>query len=120
MAFWGPKLNDMDELLNRYSIEEVCALQWKRCVDAAAEALSERPTDRRVEVGYEDFVRNPEKELFSLAGFLGLEIDDILCREAVAAVTPRSIGKGRKALGAEAVRRLMPFIQDTMARYGYI
>lgn len=120
LAFWGPKLNGMKELLTRYSLEEVCALQWKRCVDAVTEAFSEMPNDRWVEVGYEDFVRNPEEELSKVIGFLGLKVANELRRQAVAKVTPANIGKGRTALGEKTVKRLMPLIQDTMARYGYM
>ncbi|MFC1891548.1 sulfotransferase [Thermodesulfobacteriota bacterium] len=120
LAFWGPKLNDMDKLLTIHSIEEVCALQWKRCVDAAAKAFSSMPNDRWMEVGYEDFVRDPDKKLHRLVEFLGLKIDDELCRKAVKTVTPQSIGKGRSSLGKKNIQRLMPLIKDTMINYGYI
>ena len=119
LAFWGPKLDGMDELLAKHSLEEVCALQWKRCVDSSSKSFSKMPTDRWIKVAYEDFVRKPLDELYRLISFLGLEVNDDLCRQAVAGVSAHSIGKGRNALGEETNQRLMSLIQDTMARHDY-
>ncbi|MFO7971893.1 MAG: sulfotransferase [Desulfobacterales bacterium] len=119
LAFWGPKLDGMEELLVRYSLEEVCAIQWKRCVDKAEEVLAEIPAERWTEVSYESFVKKPEEEFKRIAEFLGMRaLSDSIAR-AVKGASPRSIGKGRRDLGAEAIDRLMPFIQQTMLRYGY-
>lgn len=120
LAFWGPKLDHMEELLNKYSLEEVCTLQWKQCVDKAAEELSEISGDRWVEVAYEDFVTEPEAGFKKLIEFLDLKVSDDVIAGAVEGVSPRSIGKGRRDMGEKAVERLMPLIQTTMARYGYV
>src|SRR6056297_555658 len=119
LAFWGPKLDEMEELLNRYSLEEVCALQWKRCVDKAAEDLSQIPEDRWIEVAYENFVAEPDAGLKSLTEFLDIRVSNDVVARAVEGVSPRSIGKGRRDLGEKAVERLMPLIQKSMVRYGY-
>lgn len=119
LAFWGPQLDDMDRLLQEHALDGVCALQWQRCVDAAASAFAGMPSDRWLEVGYEDFVRDPEGELERVLGFLGIEATQEQRRAAVAGVNSTSIGKGRAALDEEAVERLGPMIRDTMVRYGY-
>jgi len=120
LAFWGPKLDGMDGLLSEHPLDEVCALQWKRCVDAAAEAFAEIPSDCWLKVGYEDFVRYPEEELNRMLDFLGLKVDNDLRQQAVAEVNSSSIGKGRKDLGENTIQRLMPLIHDTMVRFGYV
>jgi hypothetical protein len=109
----------MEELLSKYSLEEVCALQWKRCVDKAADDLSQIPADRWIEVAYENFVAEPDAGLKSLTEFLNIKVSDDVVARAVEGVSPRSIGKGRRDLGEKAVKRLMPLIQKTMARFGY-
>ena len=119
LAFWGPKLEGMDELLAKHTLEEVCALQWKRCVDSATKVFSKMPAERWISIAYEDFVREPRKELNRLIRFLDLEMDADRCPQAVAGVSAHSIGKGRNALGEETNQRLMSLIQDTMARYDY-
>lgn len=120
LAFWGPKLKDMDKLLSRHSLDEVCAIQWKRCVDLAAEAFCVIPKERWLEVRYETFVNQPYDELLRIIDFLNLDISEKASRGAVANVKADSIGKGRAELAKEAIQRLMPLIQDTMDRYDYV
>jgi hypothetical protein len=119
LAFWGPKLAGMENLLDRYSLHEVCALQWKRCVDKAAEDFSQIPKDRWIEVAYENFVAEPDAGLKSLTEFLDIKVSDDVVARVVEGVSPRSIGKGRRDLGEKAIERLMPLIQKSMLRYGY-
>jgi LPS sulfotransferase NodH len=119
LAFWGPRLNGMDALISKYSLIEVCALQWKRCVDAASDALAEMSTDRWIKVAYENFVRDPEAELLRIIDFLGSNFDFDHYRQSLVDVHPNSIGKGRKELGENTSKLLMTLIQDTMARYDY-
>jgi hypothetical protein len=77
------------------------------------------PKDQWIEIGYEDFVREPEAELSRILDFLGLTIDIQQKRQATLNVTPTSIGKGKASLGEEKIQRLTPIIHDTMDRYGY-
>ncbi|MFO7717770.1 MAG: sulfotransferase, partial [Desulfohalobium sp.] len=98
LSFWGPKLDGMDDLLARYSLEEVCALQWQKCVENAAEDFANISSERWIEVGYEDFVQDPSAKLQMLVDFLGVKIPPEALSDAVAQVSSQSIGKGRKAL----------------------
>jgi len=119
LAFWGPKLDNMDILLARHTLDEVCALQWKRCVDKAVDDLNKISARRWIEIGYEEFVSDPDTEFKRILNFLGIHVSKELLNRAIKDVSPYSIGKGRKALGEETVSRLMPLIEDTMLRYGY-
>jgi hypothetical protein len=110
----------MDDLLARYSLEEVCALQWQRCVENAAEDFAKISGDRWIEVGYEDFVQDPSKNLQRIVDLLDLEVPPEALSDAVAHVSSQSIGKGRKALDSKTTEQLMPIIQHTMTRYGYV
>lgn len=120
LAFWGPKLDGMDALLARHTLEEVCALQWQRCVDAAARAFADMPEDRYLTVAYEDFVRDPAAGLERMADFLGLHRDAAAIGRAVQGISGRSIGKGRNALSGESRARLQRLVGDTLSRYGYV
>jgi LPS sulfotransferase NodH len=120
LSFWGPKLDGMDDLLVRYSLEEVCALQWQKCVENAAEDFANISSERWIEVGYEDFVQDPSAKLQMLVDFLGVEVSPEALSEAVAHVSSQSIGKGRKVLDSRTTEQLMPLIQHTMASYGYV
>jgi hypothetical protein len=114
VGLWGPQLDGMDRLLAEHPLDEVCALQWKRCVEASADAFAAMPEDKWLAVAYEDFVRDPETELGRVLDFAGIEADGASRRAAVAGVSSASLGKGRAALGAEAVGRLAPVVAGTM------
>jgi len=118
-AFWGPALDGMDDLLEAHSLNEVCALQWERCVDKAEEAFADMPEDRVVRVRYEDFVRQPAEELSRVLSKLGMEADKAQMHDAVANVSSRSVGKGRAALPEDEVARLESLVGTTLERHGY-
>ena len=119
LAFWGPQIDGMSELLTRHSLDEICALQWKRCVDAASGAFYNMPRERWIEVGYEDFVRSPVGELKRVISHLGVDVSNEALRHAVVDVRDSSIGKGRAVLDQETIDRLSLIIGDTQARYSY-
>jgi hypothetical protein len=119
LAFWGPKINGMDKILSQHSLDEVCAIQWKRCVDSSIEAFMEIEGDRWIEVGYEEFVSDPQKGLANILFFLELEFNQYQIEKAVARVSSSSIGKGRNKMDDKMLSRLLPLIEDTMDRFGY-
>lgn len=119
LAFWGPQLNGMQDLLQQHSLEEVCALQWKRCVDLSAAGFRQMPDDKVCTVSYEQFVREPEAEMHRICRFLNIEAPAAEIAHAVSDVSDRSVGKGRQELGDERVRLIEPLIRDTRQKTGY-
>jgi len=120
LAFWGPSLNSMQEILKNRSLNEVCALQWQRCVDSADVALSTMSDDKVIRVCYEDFVRNPCIEIERILSFMGCEVSSEEVTKSVAGVTSNSLGKGRKALGHKEVEHLESLVGESLKRYGYL
>lgn len=110
VSFWGPQLDHMDWPLANHSLDEVCALQWKKCVESAAAAFAQMPSEQWLEVQYEDFVFDPESELRRVLDFVGLEASDATVKEAVADVSTGSLGKWRAALGEDTLARLQPIV----------
>ena len=119
LGFWGPALTDMQHILQKHSLNEVCALQWEACVERAEHAFLSIAADRVVRIRYEDFVREPASEISRILKFLGKEQKGDRVQEAVKDVSSRSLGKGRKALGLEEVNRLERMVEKTLNRYGY-
>lgn len=119
LAFWGPALDCMPEILEKNSLNEVCALQWQRCVENAERAFANMPQDKVIRVRYEYFVRAPQEELTRIVRFLGLEVSRDSVNDAVSGVSSKSIGKGRAALEDTEVSRLESLVQETLDRYGY-
>jgi hypothetical protein len=119
LAVWGPKLDKMQELVQKHPLDKICALQWKRCVDQAALVFEQMEPGRWIEVAYEDFVQEPETELGRIAEFLDLNSDSVAVKQAVSGVRADNIGKDRCAMSDDSLSRIIPLIQDTMAKYGY-
>lgn len=119
LAFWGPQLHDMDSILQRYSLEEVCAIQWRRCVELSRQAFLSMGEEKVCTVRYEKFVRQPEEELARIIRFVELDMSGSSLAEAVTTVSSRSVGKGRQELGDALVCRLDPLIHDLQRQLGY-
>lgn len=120
LAFWGPALDDMPTILQNHTLNEVCALQWQRCVVKAEEAFSAMPENKVIRVCYEDFVQQPAKQLARILAFIGKEVPAGGIARAVEGVSAGSLGKGRKALGDEEVSRLEALVGESLKRYGYL
>lgn len=120
LAFWGPALDNMPNILANHTLNEVCALQWQRCVEKAEQAFSQMPAEKVVRVRYEDFVREPVQELTRILEFMGKEVEVNKVSQAVKGVSSRSLGKGRKSLGEEEVANLEALVGETLKRYDYL
>lgn len=116
-GWWGPKPHDWAELLRTHPLDEVCLLQWQRCVEVAQRGLATIPPEQVHKVSYESFVRDPEAELREVLAFLGREKD--YAARAVASVSASSVGKGRSGLGDDSRRRLSEIGGETLRRLGY-
>lgn len=102
VASWGPRLDNMEEILQNHDLVEVCALQWRESVARAAQAFSEMAQDRVHVVRYEDFVATPLARLTDLCEFFKRRSSRDVLIDAVADVSDRSVGKGRqKITGAD-------------------
>jgi len=119
LAFWGPQLDGMDRLLKDYSLLQVCALQWRACVNNAERDLSAIDRERIIRVRYEDFVVHPAQEFESMANFLGKDVPREILVSVQRNVSDKSVGKGREALGGSRESEVKPLIEDELARYGY-
>jgi hypothetical protein len=119
LSFWGPQFKGLDVALRDYSLEEVCALQWQRCVDLSEKSFSKIPEDKFIRVRYEDFVANPAKELTQVLAKLNMPFDIDSIEASVRAVTARSLGKGRKALNQKQLESISSLVANTLQRYDY-
>lgn len=119
LAFWGPHFSGMGEALGQYSLPEVCALQWKQCVDLSEAAFSNMRKGKVARVSYEAFVENPAIEILRISNELGLQIDTRSVSLAIRGVEAASVGKGRNALDEKTFAMVSLLVGDTLRRYGY-
>lgn len=115
--WWGPKPKDYKQLQQQHPLDEICMIQWQRCVEASLAGLGGLPRARFHEVIYEDFVKDPALDLQRVLTFLGRP--EMMDESAVLAVSRHSVGKGRASLGPEAVGRLEALSYETLQKLGY-
>ena len=120
VAAWGVTLQNLGELVRRYSLLEVCGLQWRRCVELAVKELTSIPPADRIEVRYEEFVQNPLAEMERIIRFLGLEMPDEVVRHVAEQIKHTHIGKWKRNIPPDDLKLLMPHISATMQRLGYL
>jgi hypothetical protein len=119
LAFWGPRFAGMTEIVQQLSLEEVCALQWCRCVEKATQELALFPPARSLQLRYEDFVAEPVQSLQTIVDFLGVQLAPDKLFELVAGVQTDRVGKAAKELGPERLAVVEALLKETLAKFGY-
>ncbi len=119
LSFWGVQLNDMQEKLQKYSLFEVCALQWKECVEKSLRDFKNVPDERVYRIAYEKFVLNPEEELKKILDFLNVDSSGLDVSALVGKVSAKSIGKYKTQLTDEEQQKINALLQDTLEELGY-
>ena len=101
------------------ALHDVCAEQWRRCVEDAADALEAIPAERVLRLRYEEVTRDPGKAVEQLADFLGVPAPDLGNHEAFVGISDGSIGKSARSLDAGARAAVLERIRPTLRSLGY-
>jgi len=101
LSFWGPRYLGQEEDLAHGGLVEVCARQWRRCVERSLADLEALAPERTLHLRYEAFVAKPASELARIGRFLGASWSQEELSQATASVSRRSVGKGHKELDQE-------------------
>ena len=116
---WGPVYRGMTEDLGRLSILEVSATQWSRCVMKTLDSLAALPDDQWVDVAYESFVTEPQREVERIAQFLGIQLAADELRQMVEPVHTGNVGRGQSSLDDASLASIAPLLKEAMNRLGY-
>lgn len=117
---WGPRFDGIDAMLRECSLAEVCAEQWRQCVEQAAAALANVPPNQVRTLRYEDIVARPRSELTRLTEFLGLSASARQLSEFAADVRADSVGKWRRALDLATVAAIVHRCGPALQSWDYI
>ncbi|MBW1741111.1 MAG: sulfotransferase [Deltaproteobacteria bacterium] len=120
VSWWGPKFNDSAELVAKYSLIEVCGIQWMRCVRAALEGLAKIRQDSVIQVRYEDVISKPISELSKILHFLGLSCNVEMERKITQYVKAKSVGRWKSDLTKKELELLLPHIDECLRMLGYL
>ncbi len=115
---FGPRYRGIDRDMETCSRMTVIARQWARGNRMAREDLGRLGPGRVLAFRYEDLIEAPESTLQRVFDHCRLDCTDEILAAARKMVDP---GRQRKwlRLDREALRGIVPELEDEMARYGY-
>lgn len=118
VASWGPIYSGMkDDVINR-SLVEVCAKQWKICMDTSEGDLSKLSSEKVFKINYDDFVNQPESELKELIEWMDRDLlNSVDFRSLVSGVRPSKAGNGIKKFSKEDLNLVENLISNTNKLY---
>jgi len=119
LAFWGPRLDNMEKVIAGLTLSEICAVQWKECVSKADQAFNSISPKKVFRLYYESFVEDPKKLFPELCHFLGISPSTDSWLPLIGNISSSSVGKGHRSLNASEKARIYPIIGDILRRHGY-
>jgi hypothetical protein len=114
---WGPRLPGMNGLLRDLDLVEVCCLQWRMCVEAAAHYGRQLPASRYLEIRLEDM--SPD-HLQKIMSFCDLTHDSTVIAEFNQRFDPSLAGARKAEADPAELDQIMPWIEPTMRWLGYL
>jgi len=112
LGSWGPVLPGMQNIVSNHDVLEVCAIQWKHCVEKSKLDLENISDNRVHSIKYEDFVCDPSVSFEEIASFIGKTVTEEVLQSVSNSVSKKSIGKGLNAMNESEVSRVKRIIGE--------
>lgn len=112
---WGVKYPGYQNDLEKMTKLEVCAKQWKICIETSEQQLSEIDQSRILEIRYEELVDEPEKQFEAIGQHLNVDYRKF----GIAKLKTGNIGKHVKAFSPEQLKSVMSIIGPTLTKLNY-
>lgn len=116
---WGPRYKNISEDVRSKTLAEVCAIQWRECVERCMSQLATLPSNRYIEVRYEDLVSSP-RTIKDLCSFIGISEIDMILKNYHDTVEDSNIGKWQTNLDEEAAKSILNEISPLLEQLGYV
>ena len=113
---WGPRLPGIEGLLKDLDLLEVCALQWRTCVELTREFGRSLPAERYLELRLEDL---DPAELDRVLKFCDLPDDPAVRAVFDAQYDPGAAGARKLDADEAEVAVVMPWLRGTLEMLGY-
>lgn len=113
---WGPRIPGLRGLLNDLELIEVCALQWRMCVESACLAGRQLPSDRYLEIRLEDLSPDVMRQIFT---FCELEEDPAVWDLFNERYDPKMASYRKTEADPEMIAKARRWIDPTMRWLGY-
>ena len=121
LSWWGPKFGETEELRNsEKSLVEVCATQWRVCVQTALDQLGLIADNRVIQIRYEDFVSEPRDIIEATICLAGKSATKGEIDSAAKTVRSSSRDAWRVQLSSDDLATIRPIVSPLLERLGYI
>lgn len=108
---WGPRFEGLSQLRASQPLSVVCATQWRRCVESAAQQLRTIPGERVISIDYESLIAEPQRTLGDVVDFLGIPREESALTGFRDSIRPGSVGAGVKSLSSADYQAVRPVIE---------
>jgi hypothetical protein len=115
---WGPRYRGIEDDLKSLSLEQVCARQWRRCVELSQDQMSGISPERVFEVRYEDFMLG-QNTLELICHFIGISNIEPVLEAYKNKASPTHIDKWRSRAGTINFGVVMEEIGPLLEGLGY-
>lgn len=115
VQYWGPRYDSMQNDLREHSLLNVCARQWRSCVQSCLNTTSRLPEHRLISLRYEALVSDPTV-LDRLLSRLDLADPDAVRDRYQSIVHARSVGRWRRDLSSEEQDAIDALLRPTLDR----
>jgi hypothetical protein len=115
---WGPRYPGISEDVASLPLIEVCAKQWRACVEATLEGLDRAPPELVHTIRYEELMQGPES-LERLAAFLDFPDPGVIVDRYRSVRIAGIERKWREAFSSEDEARVGRVVEPLMERLAY-
>ncbi|WP_036484767.1 sulfotransferase [Myxosarcina sp. GI1] len=119
LDFWGARPPGWSEWIDKYSTQTLLAKQWAATMTIGIKEGRKLPSDRYIEVRYEDLINNPQEEFTKLINFLDIENPSPIIDFAKTTGDPNRINKWKKSLNQNILDEIKEIMEPTMIELGY-
>lgn len=112
---WGVRYPGFNKHLKEYTLLQFNALQWLYSINRIEKDLESIPRSRKLTIGYEEFVSNPDGVISDVIDFVGLPESSLVDVSGVA----KSKQSTYKVTQGQ-LKEIMPLIEHKLLELGYL
>ncbi|GAB6095171.1 hypothetical protein JCM14469_14230 [Desulfatiferula olefinivorans] len=121
VSSWGPRYAGIDKDVREKSLIEVCAIQWKKCVEHCCDELGNLEKEKHyINIPYDNMAYDPEKYIKHILDFIQISDGHKVLKRAKETITPKFVGFGEKVLDDNEIEIVNSIIFDTQERIRYL
>ncbi|WGF92203.1 sulfotransferase family protein [Aequorivita marisscotiae] len=113
---WGVQYKGCWNDLDKFTALEFCTKQWNQCTESIIKHRAKIKVENRLDIYYENLVKNPKNEFFRIADFLNLNEEDF----DYSTLKSSNIGKSKNKLSNKDYEELNNRLKSTLIKLGYI